>query len=162
MRLFTIKNYAFKIFFFKKILYRVLIMVQQKWIRLGTMRLWVWPLASLSKLRIGIAVSCGVGHRLSSDLVLLWLWYRAAAVAPFRPLAWEPPYAAGVALKRPKKKKNLWLYSAYGSSQALNPSYSCNLWHSCSNARSFNPLRHARHLTDIFAVTWATTVWFFL
>ena len=39
------------------------------------------------------------------DLALLWLWCRLAAVAPTGPLAWEPPYAAGVALKRPKKKK---------------------------------------------------------
>ena len=28
------------------------------------------------------------------DLVLLWLRHRLAAVAPIRPLAWEPPYAA--------------------------------------------------------------------
>ena len=40
-----------------------------------------------------------------SDLALLWLWCRLAAVALIRPLAWEPPYATGVALKRPKKKK---------------------------------------------------------
>ena len=33
------------------------------------------------------------------DLALLWLWCRLAAVASIRPLAWEPPYAAGVALK---------------------------------------------------------------
>ena len=37
------------------------------------------------------------------DLVLLWLWCRLAAVAPIRPLAWEPPYAAGMALKRKKQ-----------------------------------------------------------
>ena len=36
---------------------------------------------------------------------LLWLWCRLAATALIRPLAWEPPYATGVALKRPKKKK---------------------------------------------------------
>ena len=36
------------------------------------------------------------------DLALLWLWHRSAATAPIRPLAWELPYAAGVALKRPK------------------------------------------------------------
>ena len=30
------------------------------------------------------------------DSVLLWLWCRPAAVALIRPLAWEPPYAAGV------------------------------------------------------------------
>jgi len=53
----------------------------------------------------GAAVSCGVVCRCGSDPVLLWLWCRAAAVAPIRPLAWEPPYARGVALKRPKKKK---------------------------------------------------------
>ena len=47
----------------------------------------------------GAAVSCRVGHRCGSDLVLLWLWYRPVAMASIRPLAWEPPYAAGVALK---------------------------------------------------------------
>ena len=30
---------------------------------------------------------------------------RAAAAAAIQPLAWEPPYAEGVALKRQKKKK---------------------------------------------------------
>ena len=29
-----------------------------------------------------IAVSCGVGHRHGSDLALLWLWHRLAAVSP--------------------------------------------------------------------------------
>jgi len=50
-------------------------------------------------------VSCGVGCRHGSDLALLWLWHRPAATALFRPLAWEPPYAVGVALKRQKDKK---------------------------------------------------------
>ena len=50
-------------------------------------------------------MSCGVGRRCSSDLVLLWLWCRPAAVAPIRPLAWEPPYAMGAALEKTKKKK---------------------------------------------------------
>ena len=44
-------------------------------------------------------MSCGVGGRGSLDPVLLWLWCRPVATAPIRPLAWEPPYAAGVALK---------------------------------------------------------------
>ena len=48
------------------------------------------------------AVSCGVGCRHGSDPKFLWLWCRPAAIAPIRPLAWEPPYAMGVALKRPK------------------------------------------------------------
>ena len=41
---------------------------------------------------------------LSSDLALLWR--RLAATAQIRPLAWEPPYAMGVALKIQKKKKS--------------------------------------------------------
>ena len=39
------------------------------------------------------------------DLPLLWLWHRLVATAPIRPLAWEPPYAKGAALKKDKKKK---------------------------------------------------------
>ena len=50
-------------------------------------------------------MSCGVGCRPGLDPVLLWLWRRPVATAPISPLAWEPPYAAGVALKRKKKKK---------------------------------------------------------
>ena len=45
-----------------------------------------------------------MGHRCGSDPGLLWLWRRLAAVARIRPLAWEPPYDAGVGLKRQKKK----------------------------------------------------------
>ena len=33
------------------------------------------------------------------------LWRRPAAVASIGPLAWEPPYATTVALKRPKKRE---------------------------------------------------------
>ena len=35
-------------------------------------------------------------------MVLLWLQHRPAAVAPIRPLSWEPPYAEGAVLKRQK------------------------------------------------------------
>ena len=65
------------------------------------MRMQVQPLTLLP----GIALSCGVGHRQGSDLVLLWLWHRPMAIALIRPLAWEPPYAMGAALKKIKKKK---------------------------------------------------------
>ena len=51
-----------------------------------------------------VAVSCGVGCRHGSDLVLLWLWHRPAATAPIRPLAWEPPYASGAALEKTKDR----------------------------------------------------------
>jgi len=48
-------------------------------------------------------VTCGVCGRHGSDLVLLWLWGRPVATAPIRPLAWELPCAAGVALENTKK-----------------------------------------------------------
>ena len=45
-------------------------------------------------------LSCGVGYRCGSNPTLLWPWYRLAATAPIRPLAWEPPYAADAALEK--------------------------------------------------------------
>ena len=48
----------------------------------------------------GIAMSCGVGERRDLDPMLLWLWHRLAAGALTGPLAWELPYAMGVALKK--------------------------------------------------------------
>ena len=53
----------------------------------------------------GVAVNCGVRRRRSSDLALLWLWHRPVTTAPLRPLAWEPPYATGAALKGQDKTK---------------------------------------------------------
>ena len=50
-------------------------------------------------------MSCGVGRRRGSDPMLLWLWRRPVATASVRPLAWEPPYAMGAALKRQKEKR---------------------------------------------------------
>ena len=50
-------------------------------------------------------MSCDVGHRQGLDLTWLWLWHRQEATALIQPLAWEPPYAAGAALKRKKKKR---------------------------------------------------------
>ena len=51
-----------------------------------------------------MAVSCGVDRRLGSDPALLWLSRRLDTIGPILPLAWEPPYALDVALKRKKKK----------------------------------------------------------
>ena len=51
----------------------------------------------------GLRSRCGVGHRCGLDPMLLWLWCRLVATAPIEPLAWELPYAEGVALKRPKQ-----------------------------------------------------------
>ena len=53
----------------------------------------------------GAVMSCGVDYRCGLDPMLLWLWCGPTAVAPIRPLAWEPPHAMGAALKRPKEKK---------------------------------------------------------
>ena len=46
--------------------------------------------------------------------MLLWLWLRPVAMAPIRPLAWEPPNAAGVGLEKTRKKekkKDIFVYS---------------------------------------------------
>ena len=81
-------------------------MAQWKGTHLVSMRMRVPFLAPLIELKIRCCrkLWC-VGRRLGLDLVLLWLWHWPAAVAPIQPLAWELPYAAGVALKTKKKKK---------------------------------------------------------
>ena len=60
-------------------------------------------------------MGCGVGLRRGSDPKLLWLWYRPAATALIRPLAWELPYATGATLekagKTKKRKKEKKLYA---------------------------------------------------
>ena len=50
-------------------------------------------------------MSCGAGCRRGLEPVLLWLWGRPVAAAPFGPLAWEPPCAAGAAVEKAKDKK---------------------------------------------------------
>ena len=70
------------------------------------MRTQFQSLASLKGLRIqrGRELWCSCRHGLNQ--ALLWLWHRLAGVAPIRPLAWEPPYAVGVALKGKNKQTN--------------------------------------------------------
>ena len=67
-------------------------------------------------------MNCGVGSRRGSDLVLLWLWHRLMVTAPIESLAWESPYAVGVALERPKykKKKDLWEKNKIEKDPAMN------------------------------------------
>ena len=67
----------------------------------------------------GVAVSCGVGHRQGSDPVLPCLWCRLVAAALIGPLAWEPPYAVGVTLKR--KKKSRFRCSSFHSRESVEP-----------------------------------------
>ena len=63
---------------------------------LGTMRLLVQSLASICGLRIQCCYELWCRSK-------MWLG-SGVAVAPIRPLALEPPYAVGVALKRQKDK----------------------------------------------------------
>ena len=81
-------------------------------------------------------MSYGVGHRHSSDLALLWLWYRPAAIAPIRPLAWDPPYATGVALEKQNKTKKSGS-SCCGTLSMLKTWYSV-----CEDAGSIPGLIH--------------------
>ena len=62
-------------------------------------------------------MSCGVGRRRGSDPVLLWLWRRLVATAPIGPLAWEPPYATGVAQEMAKRQKKNILLAYYSSNR---------------------------------------------
>ena len=50
-------------------------------------------------------MSSGIGHRGALDPALLCPWCGPGATASILLLAWKPPYAVDVALKRPKKKK---------------------------------------------------------
>ena len=90
---------------FKTINIGVPIMVQQKQIQLGTMRLQVQSLASLSGLRIWRCCELWCGSQMQLDLVLLQLWHRLAAVAQIRSLAWKPPYAESMAPRSKNKKR---------------------------------------------------------
>ena len=60
-------------------------------------------------------MSCGVGLRRGSDPELLWLWRRLVAIALIQSLAWEPPYAVGVAQEMAKrqKKEMVWELSSW-------------------------------------------------
>ena len=80
-------------------------MAQQKRISLGTMRLQLQSLASLSGLRIWHYHELRYRSQTRFRSALLWLWHRPAAVAPIGPLAWEPPCAARAALKKQRKKE---------------------------------------------------------
>ena len=74
-----------------------------------------------------VAVSYGVGHRHGLDPALLWLWHRPAATVLIRPLAWEPPHAAGAARKKDKRQKkkilsvnsHMWLVATILDSTAV-------------------------------------------
>ena len=77
--------------------------VQQKWIRLVSMKVWVPSLPSLCGLGIW-RLSCGVGGRRGLYPALLWLWCQLANATPIQPL---PSLGTSIstALKSKKGKK---------------------------------------------------------
>ena len=74
-------------------------------IQIGTMRLQIRSLASLSGLRIWHCheLWCWSQTWLGSGIAVAW--HRPLAIAPITPLAWEPPYAAGATLEKEKRQK---------------------------------------------------------
>ena len=69
------------------------------------MRLHVQSLASLSGLRIWHCHGLWQRSKIQLGSCIAVVWYSVAATAPVGPLAWELPYAMGVALKK-KKNRN--------------------------------------------------------
>ena len=53
---------------------------------------------------------------------MLWLWHGPAATAPIGPLAWELPYAMGVALKRFPPNKEV---GHLGVTSGVQPDWWC-------------------------------------
>ena len=68
-------------------------------------------------------MSCGVDHRHSLDLALLWLWRRLAATALIRLLVGELPYANRCGPKKTRKKNNFAATS--GGKKVLSSVGSC-------------------------------------
>ena len=131
----------------------------------------VWFLASLKGLRIRCChdLWCRLQTWLRSPVAVMAVMWPAAA-ALIWPLAWELPYAVGVALKtnQPtnKQTKNPQALKFYGCAydickfpgQGLNPSLSCDLRHSCGKAGFFNPLHQAGDRTHMSSLTRAAAV----
>ena len=75
-------------------------------------------------------MSCGVGCRCGSDPTLLWLWHRLVATALIRPLAWQPPCAAGAAqeMAKSQKKKKKKRQTSHPSLGPLTLGPPCRAW----------------------------------
>ena len=70
---------------------------------LVSIRTPVQSLASLSGLRFQCCYECSIGPRRVLEPRLLWLWCKLAPAALIQTLAWELPYAAGLALRNKQK-----------------------------------------------------------
>ena len=88
-----------------------------QWVKnpLVSLRMWVQSLASLGGLRNWRCCKLQCRSQMQ-PMALLWLWHRLAAATLIHPLAWELLYAAGVALKRKKKKKKEFVLRVMGMS----------------------------------------------
>ena len=134
------------------------VVAQWKRIWLGSMRTQVPYLPLLSWIRIWRCHD--LWCRRGSDLAWLWLWLWPAAVAPIWPLAWEPPYAEGVALERPKKRKKWVCLKVMGDCVSIAPFF--YLWIMTlifKNIRkdlgvSFLPAPPSSHRTVSPAIKW--------
>ena len=102
------------------------IVVHWKQIWPVSMRMLLPSMALLS--RLGIQHWCELWCRLQmhSEPMILWLWCRLTAAAPIQPLAWEPPYATSVALKKKKVKKNTHVWVNPQSSNPCCSRVNCN------------------------------------
>ena len=126
------------------------------------MKMRVRSLALLSGLRIRHCheLRCRSQTRLRSSVAVAVS--RLAAVALIRPLAWEPPYAMGVALKKKERERERWKLLASGPCHWVPFS---GVWiHTCHHKRrcitSINhllflitfPNRSFLRLTNIFHI----------
>ena len=101
------------------------------------MRLRARSLASLSGLRIRrcselwYRLQTWLGSQVAVAVaeVLLWLWRRPAAVASIGPLAWEPSYAVGAALKIKKEKRKLLGTLGPQGPEACSTNIICHIYH---------------------------------
>ena len=91
-------------------------------------------------------MSCGSGCRGGSDLLLLWLWCRLAATALIQPLAWEPPYATGTALKNKTNKQTK-------KQNHTKKSIKIFLWQLCH----INEERGLKNYTPLLNILWSVS-----
>ena len=69
-----------------------------------SVRLWGQSLASLNRLRVWHCYELWHGSQMQLGPSVTMGVLKTVAIAPILPLAWELPYAAGVAIKRGEKK----------------------------------------------------------
>ena len=69
------------------------------------------------------------------DPVLPWLWCRPVATAPIQPLAWEPPYAGSMALKKKKKKERNLMWPGTSQKENILPALLQGLMAPCRGRR---------------------------